>query len=190
LPPARLGSLSGPASGSNADFMNKISELEAELREISSELAGSIRREMELEDLVERFQLESHNDANRRTSDYFSDSGMSGSIRTGTDGGKVEDIERIKRAAEQERAQLKVELSQKWQEERSRRAACESHVQILENQVQQVPTLFLFHYHHTHRFTVPCSTRRQFQSLLQNQRVGSCIGRHSTKTPRGKTAER
>ncbi|KAE8549376.1 hypothetical protein EYB25_007897 [Talaromyces marneffei] len=137
LPPAPLGSLSGPASGSNADFMNKISELEAELREISSELAGSIRREMELEDLVERFQLESHNDANRRTSDYFSDSGMSGSIRTGTDGGKVEDIERIKRAAEQERAQLKVELSQKWQEERSRRAACESHVQILENQVQQ-----------------------------------------------------
>ncbi|EED24108.1 conserved hypothetical protein [Talaromyces stipitatus ATCC 10500] len=138
LPPARLGSLSGPpSSGSNADLINKISELEAELREISSELAGSIRREMELEDLVERFQLESHNDANRRTSDYFSDSGTSGSIRTGTDGGKVEDIERIKRAAEQERAQLKVELSQKWQEERSKRAACESHVQILENQVQQ-----------------------------------------------------
>jgi hypothetical protein len=117
--------------------MNKISELEAELREISSELAGSIRREMDLEDLVERFQLESHNDPNRRTSDYFSDSGTS-SIRTGTDGGKVEDMDRIKRAAEQERALLKAELSQRWQEERSRRAACESHVQILENQVQQV----------------------------------------------------
>ena len=178
-----MGSLSGPVSGSNADFMNKISELEAELREISSELAGSIRREMELEDLVERFQLESHNDANRRTSDYFSDSGMSGSIRTGTDGGKVEDIERIKRAAEQERAQLKVELSQKWQEERSKRAASESHVQILENQVQQVLSLVLLLFYHTKRFTVPCSTRRQLKSLLQNKRVGSCFGRYSTKTP-------
>lgn len=139
MPPARMGSLSGPSSSSNGDFMHKISELEAELREISSELAGSIRREMELEDLVERFQLESHTDVNRRTSDYFSDySGTSGSIRTGTDGGKLEDIERMKRAAEQERAQLKVDLSQKWQEERARRLACESHVQILENQVQQV----------------------------------------------------
>lgn len=171
-----MGSLSGPASGSNADFMNKISDLEAELREISSELAGSIRREMELEDLVERFQLESHNDANRRTSDYFSDSGMSGSIRTGTDGGKVEDIERIKRAAEQERAQLKVELSQKWQEERSKRAACESHVQILENQVQQVIPLILLNYVMLTRFTVPCSTRRQLKSILENKRVGGCPG--------------
>jgi hypothetical protein len=134
MPPVRNGSLS---SGNGADLMNKVSELEAELREISSELAGSIRREMELEDLVERFQLESHTDANRRTSDYFSDSGTS-SIRTGTDGGKIEDIDRIKRAAEQERAQLKVELTQRWQEERSKRTACESHVQILENQVQQV----------------------------------------------------
>lgn len=137
MPPVRNGSLGGLSSGNSTDLMNKVSELEAELREISSELAGSIRREMELEDLVERFQLESHADANRRTSDYFSDSGTS-SIRTGTDGGKVEDIDRIKRAAEQERAQLKVELTQRWQEERSKRTACESHVQILENQVQQV----------------------------------------------------
>ncbi|OKL59760.1 hypothetical protein UA08_04504 [Talaromyces atroroseus] len=137
MPPGHSASISLPSSSSgNVDLMNKISDLEAELREISSELAGSIRREMELEDLVERFQLESHNDVNRRTSDYFSDSGTS-SIRMGTDGGKVDDIERIKRAAEQERAQLKVELSQRWQEERSRRTACESHVQILESQVQQ-----------------------------------------------------
>ncbi|KAH8697312.1 hypothetical protein BGW36DRAFT_416818 [Talaromyces proteolyticus] len=139
MPPTRMGSMgsiSVPTSGHSVDLMSKVSELEAELREISSELAGSIRREMELEDLVERLQLESHTDANRRTSDYFSDSGTS-SIRTGTDGGKIEDIERIKRTSEQERAQLKVELSQKWQEERSKRTACESHVQLLENQVQQ-----------------------------------------------------
>lgn len=167
--------------------MNKISELEAELREISSELAGSIRREMELEDLVERFQLESHNDANRRTSDYFSDSGMSGSIRTGTDGGKVEDIERIRRAAEQERAQLKVELSQKWQEERSKRTACESHVQILENQIQQVVYLLLLDYIMLTSLTVPCSTKRQLKPLLQNEGIGGCIRRHATKTRRGKT---
>jgi hypothetical protein len=109
--------------------------LENELREISSELAGSIRREMELEDLIERLQQEGP-DANRRTSDYFSDSGTS-SVRYAPES-RAEDIEKIKRAAEQERAQLKVELSQKLQDERMQRTASESHVQILENQVQQV----------------------------------------------------
>ena len=120
---------------------SKLGQLESELREISSELAGSIRREMELEDLVERLQLDSNvaTDANRRTSDYFSDSGTSSVKYPLTEsGGKVEDIERVKRASEQERAQLKVDLSQKWQEERSRRTAFESHVQLLEGQVQQV----------------------------------------------------
>lgn len=99
-------------------------------------MAGSIRREMDLEDLVERLQLEGP-DVNRRTSDYFSDSGTS-SVRYASDAGKSEDIEKIRRAAEQERAQLKVELSQKLQDERSQRLASESHVQILESQVQQV----------------------------------------------------
>jgi len=140
--PPRMGSLGGPSSA-DPDLVAKVSQLESELREISSELAGSIRREMELEDLVERLQLESNLDANRRTSDYFSDSGTI-STKTGTEGGRIEDIERIKRAAEQERAQLKVELSQRWQEERSRRTACEAHVQLLESQVQQV-TMQSFH---------------------------------------------
>lgn len=117
-------------------YASKIADLENELREISSELAGSIRREMELEDLIERFQSEGSSDANRRTSDYFSDSGTS-SIRYAPEG-RGEDVEKIRRAAEQERAQLKVELSQKLQEERMQRAASESHVQILETQVQQV----------------------------------------------------
>lgn len=123
------------------DLTSKVGQLENELREISSELAGSIRREMELEDLVERLQLDASaaTDANRRTSDYFSDSGTSSVKYPLTDSGsRVEDVEKIKRAAEQERAQLKVELSQKWQEERSRRHAFESHVQLLEGQVQQV----------------------------------------------------
>lgn len=133
--PVRMGSLSGPSADSGSD--TKVAELEKELREISSELAGSIRREMELEDLVERLQLESNSDANRRTSDYFSDSGTS-SVKTAPESGKYEDIERIRRAAEQERALLKAELSQKLQDERTKRTASESHVQILENQVQQV----------------------------------------------------
>ncbi|KAJ9212358.1 hypothetical protein DTO166G4_5989 [Paecilomyces variotii] len=134
--PTRMGSIGSAMSG-DPDLTLKVNQLEAELREISTELAGSIRREMDLEDLVDRLQSEIGTDSNRRTSDYFSDSGA-GSVKYGPDsGGRPEDIERIRRAAEQERAQLKVELSQKWQEERSRRAAFESHVQLLESQVQQ-----------------------------------------------------
>ncbi|KAJ5689873.1 hypothetical protein N7462_004265 [Penicillium macrosclerotiorum] len=132
-PPVRTSSLGG-VSTHDAMFTSKIADLENELREISSELAGSIRREMELEDLIERFQTEGP-EVNRRTSDYFSDSGTS-SIRYAPD--RQEDIEKIRRAAEQERAQLKVEMSQRLQEERTRRTASESHVQILENQVQQL----------------------------------------------------
>ncbi|KAE8394283.1 hypothetical protein BDV23DRAFT_147595 [Aspergillus alliaceus] len=119
-----------PASSAHA------AELENELREISAELAGSIRREMELEDLVERLQSEMPLEGNRRTSDYFSDSGTS-SIRLVYDG-RIDDVEKYRRASEQERAQLKVDLTQKWHEERARRAAAESHVQILESQVHQL----------------------------------------------------
>lgn len=136
--PIRNGSLS------SANLLDsKLTELENELREISSELAGSIRREMELEDLVERFQsdLPSLDTTNRRISDYFSDSGTS-SIRYVNESNRGEDLEKLRRNAEQERAQLKVELSQKWQEERSKRLATESHIQILENQVNQVGFLF------------------------------------------------
>ncbi|KAJ5587645.1 uncharacterized protein N7459_003410 [Penicillium hispanicum] len=135
-PPARTPSLGG-ASAQDAIFASKISDLENELREISSELAGSIRREMELEDLIERLQSEGP-DANRRTSDYFSDSGTSSIRYASNPAAQAEDVEKIRRGAEQERAQLKVELSQRLQEERMQRTASESHVQILENQVQQL----------------------------------------------------
>ncbi|RJE19434.1 hypothetical protein PHISCL_08237 [Aspergillus sclerotialis] len=127
-----------PGSISTADQnSSKLAELEHELREISSELAGSIRREMELEYLVEKLQSELPPDPNRRTSDYFSDSSTS-STKNVPDSGRIEDIDKIRRAAEQERAQLRVDLSNRWQEERSQRATYESHVQILENQVQQL----------------------------------------------------
>ncbi|PGH11305.1 hypothetical protein AJ80_07205 [Polytolypa hystricis UAMH7299] len=123
------------------DLATKLADMDAELREISSELAGSIRREMDLEDMVERLQLEASmgSDSNRRSSDYFSDSGY-GSVKyplSDAGSGKTEDMEKIKRSMEQERARMRVELSQKWQEERSRRQAFESHVQILESQVNQ-----------------------------------------------------
>ena len=132
---------------SEPDLTARISEMEAELRELSSELAGSIRREMELEDMIERLQMEASvgPDPNRRTSDYFSDSG-NGSVKyaaSDAGSGKPEDLEKLKRSFEQQQGQLKVELSQKWQEERSRRQTAEAHVQILEDQVAQVRTTFV-----------------------------------------------
>lgn len=124
------------ALGSQSD------DLEEELRDISAELAGSIRREMELEDLVDRLQLEASQgpELGRRTSDYFSDSG-SGSVRypmsdAGT--GKVEDLAKQKRISEQEKAQFKVSLSQRLQDERGRRKVLEAHVQQLGEQMHNV----------------------------------------------------
>ena len=62
----------------------QVEEMESELKDISAELAASIRREMDLEDLVDRLQLEAQNPSGngKRTSDYFSDSGTS-SVRYG-----------------------------------------------------------------------------------------------------------
>lgn len=119
---------------------SRLADMEHELREISSELAGSIRREMELEDIVERMQLESSESDRRGSEYYFSDSGQGSSVKDLSINGstKTEDIEKLKRAYEQERAQLKIDLSQKWQEERSRRQVAESHVQLLESQISQV----------------------------------------------------
>ena len=119
-------------------------ELEEEIREISAELAGSIRREMELEDMVERLHFEASQgpELGRRTSDYFSDSG-SGSIRyPPSDAGfsKVEDFAKQERSSEQEKAQFKLSLSQKLQDERSRTKALEAHIHHLGQQVQNVGT--------------------------------------------------
>lgn len=113
--------------------------LEAELKEISIELAGSIRRELDLEDLVERLQSENPYPgvAADRTSDYFSDSGTSSLRAAGSEFSAKEEIDRIKRDSEQQRAQLKVDLSQKWQEEVTQRKALESHLQALETQLVQ-----------------------------------------------------
>lgn len=124
-------------SSYHSDASAKCLQLEAELREISTELAGSIKREMDLEDLVDRLQSESSTAREAdRTSDYFSDSGTS-SIRPSTVEDPKDEIQRIKREADQLRAQLKVEMSQKWQSERSSRQAMEAHIQILEQKLSQ-----------------------------------------------------
>ena len=120
----------------------QLQEMEEELREISSELATSIRREMELEDLVAQLQSEAAlaPELNRRTSDYFSDSGAS-SVRfpLGEVGGsKLDDIQKMKRRSEQEKAQLRVNLSQRLQDERGQRKALEAYIVTLEAHVQAV----------------------------------------------------
>lgn len=121
--------------------------MDEELREVSSELAGSIRRELELEDLVDRLQFEAQQgpELSRRTSDYFSDSGTS-SVRyppSDTGGLKTEDVAKMKRVSELEKAQFKVNLSQKLQDERARRKLLEVHIQQLAKQVQHVGPLRL-----------------------------------------------
>lgn len=120
-------------------------DVDEELREVSIELAGSIRRELELEDLVDRLQLEASQgpDLGRRTSDYFSDSG-SGTYRYAmSDGvvGKAEDLAKQKRLSEQEKAQFKLSYTQKLQDERAQRKALEEHVRLLGDQVQHVSIL-------------------------------------------------
>jgi predicted nucleic acid-binding Zn-ribbon protein len=115
-----------------------VEELERELRALSSELAASIQREMELEDEVDRWKAESGPGLpdNRRTSDYYSDSGTS-SVRfpIGDPEGKLEELETQRRKAEQERAQLKVRMAERLQEELRRRRDLEEQVQQLEDQV-------------------------------------------------------
>lgn len=123
----------------------QLDAMEEELREISSELAGSIRRELELEDLVDRLQLEAQQgpELSRRTSDYFSDSGTS-SVRypvSEVDATKTEDIAKLKRISEQEKAQMRLNMAQKLQDERASRKVLELHIQQLGQQVQNVSSL-------------------------------------------------
>lgn len=114
--------------------------MEKELKEISAELAGSIRREMDLEDLVERLQAEAQNptsNAGKRTSDYFSDSGTS-SVRYGDPDSKADELERTVRKVQQEKAQIRLELNDRVQDERTRRKQLESQIRSLEEKASQV----------------------------------------------------
>ena len=133
----------------------KFDEMEEELKDISSELASSIRREMDLEDLVERLQSEATNPPgpNRRTSDYFSDAGTnSARLPPSESDAKDLELEKMQRKTEQEKAQLRVDLTQRVQEERSRRIALETHVLELEERVQKVGSLFTSMTHRANTF--------------------------------------
>lgn len=120
----------------------QVEEMEKELKEISAELAASIRREMDLEDLVERLQSEAQNPSGpgKRTSDYFSDSGTS-SVKYGEPDSRQDELDRMIRKTEQEKAQMRLELTDKVQEERSRRKQLESQIRSLEEKASQVSTI-------------------------------------------------
>lgn len=127
-----------PLLSSSPQMNAHVEELERELREVSSELAASIQREMELEDEVERWKAESSTGIsdNRRTSDYYSDSGTSSVRFPITDPeSKLEELDTQRRKAEQERASLKVRMAERLQEELRRRRDLEEQVQQLEDQV-------------------------------------------------------
>lgn len=131
-----------PMTSNAGSASAQLIEMEEELREVSSELAGSIRRELELEDLVDRLQVEVQQgpELSRRTSDYYSDSGTS-SFRyqqSEVTGIRTEDLAKMKRIAEQDKAQFKLNMLQKLQEERDQRKVLELHVQQLGDQMQQV----------------------------------------------------
>jgi len=133
-----------PLLSSSPQMNAHVEELERELREVSSELAASIQREMELEDEVERWKAESSagQAENRRTSDYYSDSGTSSIRFPITDPeGKLEELEMQRRKAEQERASLKVRMAERLQEELRRRRDLEEQVQQLEDKVHDKSSL-------------------------------------------------
>ncbi|KAI0111765.1 hypothetical protein F4814DRAFT_423532 [Daldinia grandis] len=118
----------------------QIEDMEDELKAISAELAASIRREIDLEDLVDRLQAERDNPTtagNKRTSDYFSDSGYSSAKLSEYDQSR-EEIERIQRRSEQEKAQIRVELTNKLQDERSRRQQLDLQIKELSERASQI----------------------------------------------------
>ncbi|KIW06948.1 uncharacterized protein PV09_02609 [Verruconis gallopava] len=120
--PGTPGMPSPPISTTHA------ADLEQELRELSTELANSLRREMELEDELEKLRAETSSatlTAERRTSDYFSDAGTSSMRFPGEGDGKIEQLERLRRAAEQEKAQLKIQMSDRLQDALNQRREAE-----------------------------------------------------------------
>jgi chromosome segregation ATPase len=118
--------------------------MEDELKGISVELASSIRREMDLEDLVDRLQEQINNPQapGKRTSDYFSDSGYSSAKFSEYDHAK-EEISQIQRRAEQEKAQIRLELTNKLQDERSKRRSLDQQIQELSKRASELDVAHL-----------------------------------------------
>lgn len=131
--------LPSPAPEGHADVV-QVEGLLKELQDISAELAASIRREMELEDEVDRYRADaspSQPEHHRRTSDYYSDSGASTIRLVAADSDhKIESLEKLRRQAEQEKAQLRLDMSSKAQEEMNQRNALELQIRSLEQQLK------------------------------------------------------
>ncbi|KAI1180661.1 hypothetical protein F4777DRAFT_585493 [Nemania sp. FL0916] len=130
--------LATPPAGSTDPA--QLDEMEDELKAISAELAASIRREMDLEDMVDRLQAEKENSAttgNKRTSDYFSDSGYSSAKFSEYEQSR-EEIEKIQRKSEQEKAQLRLELTTKLQDERLKRQKMDEQIRDLSTKASQI----------------------------------------------------
>ncbi|KAL2756862.1 hypothetical protein ACRALDRAFT_1075655 [Sodiomyces alcalophilus JCM 7366] len=131
--------LTPPPLLQTSSIPGQIQEMEDELKAISAELAASIRREMDLEDLVDKLQAEASNPQapNKRTSDYFSDSGASSTKFSDFDANK-EEVERIQRRAEQEKASIRLELTNKVQHERDKRKDLDRQIRELSERASQV----------------------------------------------------
>lgn len=117
----------------------ELEEMEDELKAIGAELASSIRREMDLEDLVDRLQEQVNNPQapGKRTSDYYSDSGYSSAKFSDYDQAK-EEISQVQRRAEQEKAQIRLELTNKLQDERSRRRVLDQQITELSKRASRI----------------------------------------------------
>ncbi|SPN96931.1 related to intracellular protein transport protein [Cephalotrichum gorgonifer] len=135
----REPTLQTPLSAYTQPSGDEIDEMEDELKAIGGELAASIRREMDLEDLVDRLQADLNNSQapGKRTSDYYSDSGISSAKFSEFDHTK-EEVEKIQRRAEQEKAQLRLELTTKLQDEREKRRDLDLQIKDLSEKAAQV----------------------------------------------------
>ncbi|KAI9719834.1 MAG: hypothetical protein M1828_006055 [Chrysothrix sp. TS-e1954] len=114
-------------------------ELLNELREVSTELALSIKREMDLEDEVDKARADmptTSGEHTRRTSDYYSDSGASSSRFPIPDAEfKIQNLEQMRRKAEQEKAQMRIDMVQKVQDNLNHTKGLELHIQSLEEEL-------------------------------------------------------
>ena len=128
---------------SDPAIVEQVAALEEELRDVSAELASSIRREMELEDVVDRLQAEggtaAEPESGERTSDHFSESDTNSSRGPVVDlAAREMEVERLQRKGEQEKAQLRLRLTQKIQNERLKRKALEERIRKFEERGLQV----------------------------------------------------
>ncbi|KAK0631949.1 hypothetical protein B0T14DRAFT_387313, partial [Immersiella caudata] len=132
--------LQTPTASATASLAH-LEEMEDELKAISAELASSIRREIDLEDLVDRLQTQVNNPLTpgKRTSDYYSDSGYSSAKFSDYDQAK-EEISQVQRRAEQEKAQLRLDLIGKLQEERTQRRLLDQQIEELSQKASQIDT--------------------------------------------------